>query len=27
VPAGGGFGDMLTKRPQPITPESDGGEQ
>lgn len=29
VPAGGGFGDMLTKRPQPISSAtgSDGGEQ
>jgi len=27
VPAGGGFGDMLTRRPQPIANDSDGGEQ
>ena len=27
IPAGGGFEDMLTRRPQPLSPDSDGGEQ
>jgi len=27
VPSGGGFGEMIVKRPQPPTPAADGGEQ